>query len=84
MWPGDTCLALDGELTVPFDPESLPSGDGLAGGTAVMEFTVGYGSIPAVSGWSLAVTTLLLLAGGAWIFHRAKSPGITQTWSRMS
>lgn len=31
---------LDGEITNPLSPLSLPSGDGLAGGNAVMQFTV--------------------------------------------
>jgi len=33
-------LALDGEVARPFDPEALPSGDGLAGGAATVHFTV--------------------------------------------
>ncbi|MBI5762810.1 MAG: hypothetical protein HZA51_04710 [Planctomycetes bacterium] len=32
--------ALDGEITNPLSPSSLPSGDGVAGGNAVMQFTV--------------------------------------------
>ncbi len=31
---------LDGEITNPLSPSSLPSGDGVAGGNAVMQFTV--------------------------------------------
>jgi hypothetical protein len=33
-------LALDGEVLDPRDPAALPSGDGLPGGTAIVEFTV--------------------------------------------
>ncbi len=38
-------LNLDGEITDPLDPGSLPSGDGLAGGSATVRFTIicGYG-----------------------------------------
>jgi hypothetical protein len=33
-------MALDGEIADPLSPASLPSGDGLAGGSAVLRFTV--------------------------------------------
>jgi hypothetical protein len=33
-------LALDGELADPSDPQALPSGDGLPGGSAVIRFAV--------------------------------------------
>jgi aminopeptidase N len=38
-WDGG--LALDGEIDDPMDAASLPSGEGLAGGSAVIRFTVG-------------------------------------------
>jgi hypothetical protein len=33
-------MALDGEVSSPTDPNALPSGDGLPGGSATLEFTV--------------------------------------------
>ncbi|UCC30163.1 MAG: right-handed parallel beta-helix repeat-containing protein [Phycisphaerales bacterium] len=42
-------LALDGEVVDPVDPASLPSGDGVAGGNAVIEFTV-QSSVACLSG----------------------------------
>lgn len=33
-------MALDGEVAVPTSPSSLPSGDGIAGGNAVIQFSV--------------------------------------------
>jgi hypothetical protein len=38
-----TGLALDGETDDPMDPASLPTGDGVAGGDAVVQFTVTAG-----------------------------------------
>ncbi len=39
----DTGLSLDGETADPADPASLPSGDGVTGGYAVIEFVVAAG-----------------------------------------
>ncbi len=61
-----TGLALDGEVGDPVDPASLPSGDGVAGGYAAIEFAV-FGPIPAVSEWGLIILTLLVLATGTLI-----------------
>ena len=64
-----TGLALDGEVDDPHDPESLPSGDGVAGGDAVIRFTI-LAPIPTVSTWGLAVLALLLMACGAAVMRK--------------
>ncbi len=64
-----TGLALDGEVDDPHDPESLPSGDGVAGGDAVIRFTI-FAPIPTVSTWGLAVLALLLMVGGAAVMRK--------------
>ncbi len=44
-------LALDGELTLSFDPDALPSGDGLPGGSSMVRF----GVLPPL--WQGSITT---------------------------
>ncbi|UCE58743.1 MAG: hypothetical protein JSU63_15020 [Phycisphaerales bacterium] len=65
-----TGLALDGEIDDPRNPRSLPSGDGVPGGHAVIEFGDVGVPIPAVSDWALAVMTLLILAVGSLLVVR--------------
>ncbi|UCC29797.1 MAG: Ig-like domain-containing protein, partial [Phycisphaerales bacterium] len=67
-----TGLALDGEVDDSVDPASLPSGDGVAGGDAVIEFAV-LGSIPAASEWGLIILTLLLFTTGTLILKPRRS-----------
>lgn len=64
-----TGLQLDGELEDPGNPNSLPSGDGLPGGDAVIRFTVSR-AVPAVSDWGLLVLAGLTLAVGAVVMRR--------------
>jgi hypothetical protein len=66
----DSGMALDGELSDPRSPESLPSGDGEPGGDAIIKFTVSGDPIPAVSTWGFVAMVLLLLAGGTILFGR--------------
>jgi hypothetical protein len=68
----DSQLALDGEMVDPEEPDSLPSGDGVPGGIAAIQFVVRGSPIPAVSQWGLVVMALLALAGGTLVFRRAR------------
>lgn len=72
-----TGLALDGEVGNPVDLASLPSGDGVAGGDAVIEFAV-LGPVPAASEWGLLILALLLVSGATVVLRYRPRPVLDQ------
>ena len=64
-------VSLDGEISNPQSPASFPSGDGLAGGNASLEFRVAS-SVPAVSTWGLAALALIVLSAGTLLLRTGR------------
>jgi hypothetical protein len=65
-----SALELDGEMQDVASSASLPSGDGVPGGSFNASFAVeGSAAIPTTSTWGLGVLTLLLLTGGTIVFR---------------
>jgi len=63
-------LALDGEIGNPNAPASLPSGDGVPGGDALIAFTVLGDPVPTTSVWGLVALMLLILVAGTVLATR--------------
>ncbi len=61
---------LDGEIIDSDDAASLPSGDGVPGGDAIIRFVVVGSAIPAVSTWAQVVMTLLILTAGTLVLSK--------------
>lgn len=66
-------MMLDGEVTNPFIPSTLPTGDGLPGGDAVFTLNILH-SVPTVSAWGLLVFVLAILTVGTLALRRVRHP----------
>ena len=79
-------LALDGEIADPRRPSSLPSGDGVPGGDAVIEFAAGVVPIPTVSAWGHRSRWTGRRASrySCWRLCRGSSSWHRRSWSSIS